>query len=174
MGALKKWGVGGGVTLDRARDTVGKEEILFMLDVVMMLIFRWTIKLGWPHQLPPRWWSGRLVWLLNNDEKNIWGKKKKTHAGFAITFIYWPRETFHILMFAHVRGLRAFIWPFSSLARPSASSSLSVLPLSVHFSCVCKNGGCVYVSSAWWSGRWKYEKQEICSCPCQFCSTELW
>ena len=74
---FKKMGGWGGVTLDRARDTVGKEEILFMLDVVMMLIFRWTIKLGWPHQLPPRWWSGRLVWLLNNDEKKFGGEKKK-------------------------------------------------------------------------------------------------
>ena len=39
-GFKKMGGWGGGLTLDRARDTVGKEEILFMLDVVMMLIFR--------------------------------------------------------------------------------------------------------------------------------------
>lgn len=26
--------------------------------------------------------------------------------------------------------------------------------------------------SAWGGGRWMCEKQEICFCPCQFCSTE--
>ncbi len=28
--------------------------------------------------------------------------------------------------------------------------------------------------SAWGGGRWMCEKQEICFCPCQFCSTEHW
>lgn len=29
-----------------------------------------------------------------------------------------------------------------------------------------------YSLSAWGGGRWMCEKQEICFCPCQFCSTE--
>lgn len=129
---------GGGVgTEDRERDADEKEEILFMLDVAMMLIFRCTIKLGWPHQSPQSWVSGRLVWFVNNNKK---------HAAVAITFIFRPRGTFNILICVHMRRICASIWPFSISVSYSASFSLSVLPLSEHFFPLCvKRRVCVCI-----------------------------
>lgn len=55
-----------GGTVKGRRDADDKETILFMLDVAVMLIFRCAIKLGRPHQSPPRLLSGQHLWLLNN------------------------------------------------------------------------------------------------------------
>lgn len=85
---IKKWGK----NIKGRGDADEKEEILFMLDVVMMPIFRCTIKLGWPHQPPPGQLSRWLIWLLI-----FFFKYRICYWTYllAVTF------TFIILLFAH-------------------------------------------------------------------------
>lgn len=111
-----------------------------------------------------------------------WKLKRGGNAEAALSLIYRPRGTLNILLFVHMLSVCAFSWPFSSLPLSySTSFFLSVLPWvspPPHLIPPPPHPPlpvlCVHVSSAWWSGRWKYGKQEICSCPCQFCSAELW
>lgn len=124
-------------------------------------LWRWSCNLQTNRSWPSFWFSEYNV--------QVFFKKKSKNMQCLLLHIFRYGQKEVLIIYCNIY-MHAFIWPFRkaclfTLCDPPWNECFS-FPLSVKWD-VCG-------SSAWWSGRWKYGKQEICSCPCQFCSTALW